>query len=121
MNEINRRMPDAHIEALILEPTDILITHDTFFARFLGPRKSILLRQGEMDEVKKEVWYVEVASGCPDAKGSAALSILFFLFFFYSKNRHLSDLLSYFTMIYVVFQTVALPCCATRLGLAEKR
>src|SRR5919202_1790167 len=48
MNEINPKMPDAHIEYLVLEPTDVLITHDRMFARFLGPRKAILLRQNEV-------------------------------------------------------------------------
>jgi hypothetical protein len=37
MNEINPRMPDARIEIFVLEPTDVLITHDRMFAMFLGP------------------------------------------------------------------------------------
>jgi predicted nuclease of predicted toxin-antitoxin system len=59
MNEINPRMPDTHIEALIMEPADVLITHDFFFARYLGPKKAIHIRSCEMNEIKQEAWYIE--------------------------------------------------------------
>jgi hypothetical protein len=83
MNEINPRMPDAHIEILVLEPNDVLITHDRMFARFLGPRKAILLGQHATMKNRKEDLYEEVARGCSLAEGSFRVAVPVFLFFSY--------------------------------------
>ncbi|WP_148680884.1 DUF5615 family PIN-like protein [Candidatus Nitrososphaera gargensis] len=71
MNEIKPSMPDAHIEYLIMLPSDVLITHDTFFARFLGPKRAILLHRNEMDKIRQKDWCVEATGGIVDTKGSA--------------------------------------------------
>jgi predicted nuclease of predicted toxin-antitoxin system len=69
MNEINKRMPDTHIELFVLEPTDVLITHDRMFARFLGPRKAILLRQRKL----RKIDWKEFVSELDDEVGTASL------------------------------------------------
>ncbi|HEX7032126.1 MAG TPA: DUF5615 family PIN-like protein [Nitrososphaera sp.] len=82
MNEINPRMPDAHIEYLIMLPTDVLITHDTFFARFLGPKRAILLHRNDIDAIRKEEWYVQATGRSVGAKSGIVSSVLIFLVFF---------------------------------------
>ncbi|HXG06592.1 MAG TPA: DUF5615 family PIN-like protein [Nitrososphaera sp.] len=82
MNEINPRMPDAHIEYLIMEATDVLITHDTFFARFLGPKRAILLHRNDIEAIRKEEWYVQATGRSVGAEQGIISSLLIFLIFF---------------------------------------
>jgi hypothetical protein len=89
MNEINPRMPDAHIEIFVLEPTDVLITHDRMFARFLGPRKAILL---EHRKLRRAIWYefeselgANEVGGIVGASVKCVLLVLSF-FLFYSSD-----------------------------------
>ncbi|MEP0825923.1 MAG: hypothetical protein HRF40_10590 [Nitrososphaera sp.] len=103
MNEINPRMPDAHIEYLIMLPSDVLITHDTFFARFLGPKRAILLRRNDIDAIRKEEWYVQATGGLVDARSGIVPSLLIFLFFF----------ICYIIAVRYLFFTPARKCAMT--------
>ena len=90
MNEINPMMPDAHIEYLVLEPTDVLITHDRMFARFLGPQKAILLQQDDVRKMisKHEDPFWSEGLRLSKAKSGMTLSSLFLLLFFFYLLKH---------------------------------
>lgn len=82
MNEINPRMPDTHIEYLIMLPSDVLITHDRLFARFLGPKRAILLRRNDIEVIRNEEWYLQAADVMAGARRSVVPPLLIFLFLF---------------------------------------